>query len=69
MINGINEKRFTTNFKSVQVRYFSGSAIDEIYFNLIPVLRKKKITPLYVGTNNSPNETVFQIYDKSGSLY
>ena len=65
MINGINNTRMSTNFKSVRVRWFSGSAIDDMNFNLIPLLQKK-ITPLilYVGTNKFPNETSFQIYDK-----
>ena len=36
MINGTNEKHFSTNFKSVEVRYFSGATIDDMYFNLIP---------------------------------
>ena len=65
MINGINEKRFSTNFKSVKVRCFSGATIDDMYFNLIPLLRKKQAAlVLHVGTNNSPNKTSFQIYDK-----
>ena len=34
MINGINEKRISTNFKSVKVRCFSGATIDDMYFNL-----------------------------------
>ena len=36
MINGINKKCISTNFKSVKVRCFSGSTIDDMYFNLIP---------------------------------
>ena len=65
MINGINEKRFSTNFKSVQVRCFSGATIDDIQFNLIPSLRKKSAAlVLHIGTNNSPNETSYQIYNK-----
>ena len=65
MINGINEKRISTNFKSVKVRCFSGATIDDMYFNLIPLLRKKPATlVLHMGTNNSSNETSFQIYDK-----
>ena len=65
MINGINEKRISTNFKSVKVRCFSGATIDDMYFNLIPLLRKKSVAlVLHVGTNNSSNETSFQIYDK-----
>ena len=65
MINGINEKRISTNFKSVKVRCFSGATIDDMYFNLIPLLRKKPAAlVLHVGTNNSSNETSFQIYDK-----
>ena len=30
MINVINEKRISTNFKSVKVRYFSGPTIDDM---------------------------------------
>ena len=65
MINGINEKRIRTNFKSVKVKCFSVAMIDGMYFNLIPLLRKKPAAlVLHVGTNNSSNETSFQIYDK-----
>ena len=53
MINGINEKRISTNFRSVKVRCFSGATIDGMYFNLIPLLRKKPTAlVLHVGTNN-----------------
>ena len=41
MINGINKKRISTNFKSVKVRCFRGVTIDDMYFNLISLLRKK----------------------------
>ena len=41
MINEINEKRISTNFKSVKVRGVSGAMIDHMYFNFIPLLRKK----------------------------
>ena len=65
MINGINEKRISTNFKSVKVRCFSGATIGDMYFNLIPLLRNKPTTlVLHVGANNSSNETSFQIYNK-----
>ena len=37
MINGINEKRISTNFKSVRVRCFSAATIDDMHFNLIPM--------------------------------
>ena len=57
MINGINEKRISTNFKSVKVRCFSGATIDDMYFNLIPLLRKKPTALVFhVGTNNLSNE-------------
>ena len=39
MINGINEKRISTNYKSVKVRCFSGATTDGMYFNLIQLLR------------------------------
>ena len=29
MINGINEKRISTNFKSVKVKFFSGAMIED----------------------------------------
>ena len=65
MINGISKKRISTNFKSVKVRCFSGATKDGMYFNLIPLLKKKpSALVLHVGTNNSSNETSFQIYDK-----
>ena len=51
MINGINEKRIRTNFKSVKVKCFSVAMIDDMYFNLIPLLRKKPAAlVLHVGT-------------------
>ena len=65
MINGINEKRISTNFKSVKVKFFSGAMIEVMYFNLILLIRKKPATlVLHVGTNNSSNEASFQIYNK-----
>ena len=65
MINCINEKRFSTNFKSVKVRCFSGATIDDMQFNLILSLRKKQAAlVLHIGTSNSPNETSYQIYNK-----
>ena len=42
MINGINEKRISANFKLVKVRCFSGATINNMYFNLIPLLRKNQ---------------------------
>ena len=65
MINGINEKSISTNFKSVKVKCFSGATKDDMYFNLIPLLRKKPAAlVLHVGTNNLSHVTSFQIYDK-----
>ena len=65
MINGINEKRISTDFKSVKVRCFRGATTDDMYFNLIPLLGKKPAAlDLHVETNNLSNETSFQIYDK-----
>ena len=65
MISGIKEKRIFTNIKSVKVRCFRGATIDDMHFNPITLLRKKTATfVLHVGTNNSSNETSFQVYDK-----
>ena len=41
MINGINEKRISTNFKSVEIRCLNRATIDDMYFNLIPMLGEK----------------------------
>ena len=69
IINGINEKRFPTNFKSVKNRCFSGVTIDGMYFNLISLLRKKPATlVLHTGNNNSSSQVSFQIYDKPLNL-
>ena len=58
-------RNISANFKSVKVKCFSGAMIEDMYFNLIPLLREKPDTlVLHVGTNNSSNETSFQIYDK-----
>ena len=41
------------------------NVLTNIYFNLIPLLRTKPAPlVLHVSTNNSSNETSFQIYDK-----
>ena len=62
MINGINEKRISTDFKSVKVRCFRGATIDDMSFNLIPLLGKKPAPlDLHVETNHLSNETSFQI--------
>ena len=42
MINGTNVNRFSTHFKLVKVRFFSSATINNIYFNCISLLRKKK---------------------------
>ena len=58
IINDNNRKHFSTNFKSVRIKCFSRTAIDYIYFNLIPLPRIKAAPSiLHMDTNNSPNET------------
>ena len=61
MINGINEKPISTNFKSIKVRCFSGATIDDMYFNLIPLLRKKLAALVsHVVTNIHPMKHHFR---------
>ena len=56
MIHGTNEKRIYTNFKSVKVRCFSGATTDDMFFNIILLLRKKPTTlVLRVGKYNLSN--------------
>ena len=61
-INDINKKSFSTAFRSVKVRSFSDATIDDMYDNLISLLTASLV--LHMGTNKSPNEASFQIYDK-----
>ena len=40
MINRINEKSFSTNLRSVEVRFFSETTMDGEHFNLTSLLSK-----------------------------
>ena len=64
MISGMDEKDISTNFKLVKIRCFSGATVDEMYLNLILLLRKKTVALVsHVNIKYSSNQT-FQIYDK-----
>ena len=64
MIDGINEKNFSTNFQLVKVRFFRGVTIDDMSFILIPLLKgKPAVFILHLSTNNFPHKKSFQIYD------
>ena len=43
MIYSIKRNNFSNNFKLVKVTYFIGATIDDMYFNPIPLSRKKSV--------------------------
>ena len=61
MLNGLDEKRL----KNCKVRPYPGSSIEDMHFNIIPLLRKKPTNIiLHVGTNNCINDNSSQIISK-----
>ena len=61
MIYGIDEKRL----KNCKVRVYPGASIEDMHFNLIPLLRKRpSVIILHVGCNNCVNENSAQVMKK-----
>ena len=61
LLFGIDEKRL----RNTKVRIFPGASIEDMYFNLVPLLRKKPTNIiLLVGTNNAVLENSVKIYEK-----
>ena len=42
IINGIDEKRLSEKNSNVKVRYFNGALEEDIFYNLVPLTRKKR---------------------------
>ena len=61
MLGGIDEKRIHNS----KVRVFPGATIEDLYFNLYPLLRKRPSNIiLHIGTNNAKNDSSIYIKDK-----
>ena len=57
MINGIDEKRPSKKNSNVKVRCFNGALVEDIFSNLILLMRKKSSALiLHVGTNNTVSD-------------
>ena len=69
MINGIDEKRLSKKNSNVKVRYFNGALVEDMFYNLVPLMRKKpSALILHVGTNNTVSDSSKVILKKISSL-
>ena len=58
MINGIDKKRISERNSNVKVRYFNGALVEDMFYNLVPLLRKNpSALILHVGTNNKVSDS------------
>ena len=61
MLYGIDE----TRLKHSKVRIFPGCTVDDMFYNIFPLLRKKPSNILFhVGTNNAVSDTPEKIVEK-----
>ena len=65
MINHLDEQRLSTSVKkTVKVRSFPGSTVEQMYKNVGPLLKKKPdVIFLHVGTNDAVKKTSDNIID------
>ena len=58
MTNGIDEKRLSKKNSNVKVRYFNAALVEDMFYNLVPLMTKKP-SPLilHVGTNNTVSDS------------
>ena len=65
MLNGLDEKRL----KNCKVRPFSGASVEDMHFNIDPLLRKKPSNIImHVGCNNCVDDNSTEIMKKLTSL-
>ena len=65
MLFGIDEGRL----KYTKVRIYPGASVDDMFFNIFPLLRKNPTNIiLHVGTNNAVTENSTQIMSKLSKL-
>ena len=69
IINGIDEKRLSKKNSNAKVRYFNGALVEDTFYNLVPLMRKKpSALILHVGTNNTVSDSSKVILKKINSL-
>ena len=65
MLNGLDESRL----RNCKVRVYPGSSIEDMHYNIIPLLRKRPSTViLHIGTNNTTRDNSHQIIEKLANL-
>ena len=63
MINQFEKKRLSKKDSNVKVRYFSGALVEDKFYNLVLLLRKKSSSLiLQVSTNNTVNKCYYCYY-------
>ena len=65
MLNGLDE----SHLRNCKVRVYPGSSIEDMNYNIIPLLRKRPSTViLHIGTNNTTRDNSHQIIEKLKNL-
>ena len=69
IINRTDEKRLSKKNSNFKVRYFNGALVEDMFYNLVPLMRKKpSALILHVGTNNTVSDSSKVILKKINSL-
>ena len=69
MINGIDEKRLSKKNSNVKVRYFNEALVEDMFYNLVPLMRKKpSALMLHVDPNNTVSDSSKVTLKKINSL-
>ena len=59
------EEKLCGKGRSVKVRHFLGSTVDDMNYHIVPILRKKPShLIIHVGTNDAPSPTSREILNK-----
>ena len=68
VVSGFRESKMSSR-KNIKVRFFPGARIQDMYYYLIPLLRKRadKII-LHVGTNDTPHIKADEMLEEFGEL-
>ena len=61
MIAGLKEVKLSRNRK-LKVHFFPGVKIEDSYYYLVPLLKKKADIILHFGTNDTPYKNEDEIY-------
>ena len=58
MINGTDEKRLSKKNSNVNVRYFNRVLVEDMFYNFVPLMRKRpSVLILHAGNNNKISDS------------